>query len=50
MSLFKFTISVELKIFEVSSVLVKIPITLGKVNEEYSIKYLFSSNLIGLPV
>jgi hypothetical protein len=39
----------QVKIFEVSSVC-KISITLGKVNDEYSILYLFSSNLIGLPV
>ena len=39
----------QVKIFEVSSAC-KISITLGKVNDEYSIKYLFSFNLIGLPV
>ena len=33
----------KVKIFEVSSVC-KIQITLGKVNDEYSIKYLLSSN------
>ena len=39
----------QVKIFEVSSVC-KISIELGKVNDEYSIRYLFSSNLIGLSV